>query len=312
MASLVLGHVIPGFGFFLIGLWHLLNHIRLHSLYPKSYISYPWFPTSKLRYFELFLIMGGSTAFLSMEVFISPSRHNPLDPDGSIASNHLRNIEHSNISLNFFVYALFSIILDKIKPPAQYGLTQMLAAIAFGQQLFLFHFHSSDHMGIEGRYHWLLQIVIFVSLFTTLLAIGYPKSFLNSFIRSLSILFQGVWVMVMGIMLWTPEYIPKGCFLKLEAGHEVVRCNDLEALERAKSIVNIQFSWYLVGVTVFGMCIYLTLYNIFPEKAEYQSLKKFEDQEEELGNDDDDDVEAQKRNKVGDSTKASFIPVGQS
>ena len=86
--------------------------------------------------------------------------------------------------------------------------------------------------------------------------------------------------MVMGIMLWTPEYIPKGCFMNLEDGHYVVRCHDLEALARAKSLVNIQFSWYLVGVTVFGMCLYLGLYKVFPGKAEYQSLTKLEDDDD--------------------------------
>ncbi|KAK3034215.1 LOW QUALITY PROTEIN: hypothetical protein RJ639_032795 [Escallonia herrerae] len=61
------GHVGPGFGFFLIGLWHLINHIKLHSLHPNSYRSLPWFPTSKIRYLELFLIMGGSFLSISME-----------------------------------------------------------------------------------------------------------------------------------------------------------------------------------------------------------------------------------------------------
>ncbi|XP_027148092.1 transmembrane protein 45A-like [Coffea eugenioides] len=301
----MVGHVAPGFGFFLIGLWHLINHVRLHSLHPKSYTSLPWFPTSKIRYLEHFLIMGGCLASISMELFIGPHRHQPLDTDGTIPSYHLHNFEHSNISLTFFVYSLFSIILDKIQPPAHYSLTLMLGAIAFGQQFLLFHLHSADHMGVEGQYHWLLQIVIFVSLLTTLLGIGYPKSFLNSFIRSLSILFQGIWLMVMGIMLWTPEYIPKGCFIN-EEGHKVVRCQNHEALERAKSLVNIEFSWYLVGVTIIGMCVYLALYRMFPEIVEYQSLTKFEDQELE-----DDDLEAQKRNKVG-GTKASFLPLGKS
>ncbi|XP_027148829.1 uncharacterized protein LOC113749331 [Coffea eugenioides] len=282
------GHVVHGLAFVLFGIWHLLSHMRYHFLHPKSYTSLPWFPTSKFRYLELFLIMGGSVASISLELFISPSKHQPLDPDGTIPSSHLHNFEHSNISLTFFVYALFAIILDKIQPPAQYGLTQMLGAIAFGQQFLLLHLHSTDHMGLEGQYHGLLQIVILVSFFTTFLSIGYPKSFLNSFIRSFSILFQGIWLMIIGIMLWTPEYIPKGCFIKLQEGHYVVRCHDHEALERAKALVNIQFSWYLTGVTLFGLCLYLVLYKMFLGKVDYQSLTSSED---------DDDIETQKRNK---------------
>ncbi|KAI3450876.1 hypothetical protein Pfo_007541 [Paulownia fortunei] len=306
-----IGHVAPGFGFFIIGLWHLLNHIKLHALHPKSYTSSPWFPTSRIKYLELYLIMAACSMSISMELFIGPDRHQPLDPDGTIPSNHLHNFEHSNISLTFFMYAFFTILLDKLAPPAQHGLTNLLGAVAFGQQLLLFHLHSADHMGVEGQYHWLLQIAIFTSLATTLLGINYPKSFLNSFVRSVSIIFQGVWLMVMGFMLWTPSLIPKGCFINLEEGHKVVRCHGEDALERAKSLVNIQFSWYVIGVTIFAVTFYLTMIKLYPEKVEYQSLPKFVLQDEE--NDDDDDVEAQKKansNKIEEPK--SFLQIGKS
>lgn len=83
--------------------------------------------------------------------------------------------------------------------------------------------------------------------------------------------------MVMGFMLFTPELIPKGCFMNREDGHTVVRCSDAKSLQRAISLVNIQFSWFFVGVVVFAMSFYLVL------------VKWYEN------NDDDDDVESQKR-----------------
>ncbi|XP_009770961.1 uncharacterized protein LOC107797736 [Nicotiana tabacum] len=307
MGSLI-GHVIPGFGFFLIGIWHLLNHIKLHALHPKSYTSLLWFPTQKSRYAELFFIMGGTLASISMELFIGPSKHQPLDSDGTIPSYHLHNFEHANISLTFFVYAVFSIIFDKINIPsttAKYGLTQFLATVAFGQELLLFHLHSTDHTGLEGQYHWLLQIVIFACLATTLLSIPFPNSFLNSFVRSYSIMFQGIWMMVIGIMLWTPGFIPKGCFLNYEDGHKVARCHNNEALERAKSLVNIQFSWYLVGITVFTISLYLLLVKNFRENVEYLSLiNKFEDEDFE-------DVEVQKRKLGSQGEPKMFLEMGK-
>ncbi|KAL0389843.1 UNVERIFIED_CONTAM: hypothetical protein Scaly_0341400 [Sesamum calycinum] len=269
----LIGHVAPGFGFFIFGLWHLFNHIKLHALRPNSYTSSPWFPTSRIKYLELYFIMLLSSISISMELFIGPDRHQPLDPDGTIPSNHLHNFEHSNISLTFFTYALFSIILDKLAPPAQYGLTNLLGAVAFGQQLLIFHLHSADHMGVEGQYHWLLQIAIFTSLATTLLGIHYPKSFLNSFVRSVSIMFQGVWLMVMGFMLWTPSLIPKGCFMNLEE----------------------------------------VMIKLYSEKVElYQSLSKLVLQDEENEEDHIDDVEAQKKgnsNKIGEAK--SFLQIGK-
>ncbi|XP_071712408.1 uncharacterized protein [Rutidosis leptorrhynchoides] len=283
MGTLV-GHVAPGFGFLVIGLWHLLNHIKLHVQNPKTYHSLPWFP-SKIRYLELFLIMVACSMSIAMELFIGPDRHQPLDTDGTIPSNHLHNFEHSLISFTFFVYAIFAIILDKFVPKVQYELTQLLASIAFGQQLLLFHLHSADHMGVEGQYHMLLQVLILISLVTTLMGISYQKSFVVSFIRSISISFQGLWLMVMGFMLWTKNLIPKGCFLNLEEGHHVVRCHDLEALERAKSLVNIQFSWYLICVTIFAMSLYVTMHRIYEGRIEYESLTRY---------DQDQDIEAQK------------------
>ncbi|GKV21749.1 hypothetical protein SLEP1_g31701 [Rubroshorea leprosula] len=303
MGTLV-GHVAPGFAFLLLGLWHLFNHVKLHLLHPNSYTSSPWFPTSKIRYIELFLIMVGSSISISMELFIGPERHQPFDPDGTIPSNHLHNFEHSAISMTFFVYAVFAILLDKTAPKAQYDLTQFLGAVAFAQQLLLFHLHSADHMGVEGQYHLLLQSAIVVCLATTLMGIGMPKSFMVSFVRSLSIVFQGVWLILMGYMLWTPGLISKGCFLHLEEGHQVVRCSSEEALHRAKSLVNLQFSWFLVVISIFAVTFYMVLAKFYGQKVEYSTLTG-----EESLREDSDDVEFHKKSRVGDSQ--SFVQLGK-
>lgn len=172
MGSLV-GHVIPGFAFLALGLWHLFNNIKLFCLHPKTFNSSTWFPISKLRHLELYLIMLSSSASITMELFIGPRRHNPFDSDGTIPSNHLHNFEHSSISMSFLVYAVLALVLDRARPrpAASEGLTMLAAAAAFSQQLLLFHFHSTDHMGVGGQYHLILQVVIFVSLVTTILGI---------------------------------------------------------------------------------------------------------------------------------------------
>ncbi|CAH8388536.1 unnamed protein product [Eruca vesicaria subsp. sativa] len=185
--------------------------------------------------------------------------------------------------MSFLVYAIYAVVLDQPRPRAfSQGLTILAAASAFAQQLFLFHHHSADHMGIEGQYHKLLQLVIFVSLLTTLMGIALPKSFLVSFVRSSSIAFQGVWFILMGYMLWTPSLIPKGCSLHEEEGHQVVRCSSDLALDRAKSLVNIEFSWCLVGITIFVMSLYLILDGVYGENIEYLGLTT-KDQAEEDG-----------------------------
>ncbi|XP_050370152.1 uncharacterized protein LOC126788224 [Argentina anserina] len=295
----LIGHVIPGFGFVLIGLWHLFNHIKLHIQHPNSYTSPIWFPASKFKYLELLLIILGSSASVAMELFVAPEKHQPFDDDGTIPSNHLHNFEHATISMTFLVYASFAIVLDKLAPRARHGLTQILGAIAFGQQLLLFHLHSTDHNGPEGQYHLLLQLVILVSFVTTLMGLGFPRSFLISFVRSLSIFFQGIWLMVMGFMLWTPELISKGCLLNYEEGHKVVRCQSEEAHHRALSLVNLLFSWFVIGIAVFGVAFYLVLVKFYGGKVEYFTLGSDREDEE------DDDVESQKKNNVEGSK--SFV-----
>lgn len=300
MGTLV-GHVAPGFGFLLIGLWHLYNHIKLYTLHPKSYTSPPWFPSPRLRYLEPILIAVGSCISIAMELFIGPQGHQPLDDDLTIPSNHLHNFEHASISLTFLTYAIFAIILDRARrappdPALKHGLTQVVGAVAFGQQLLMFHLHSADHMGVEGQYHLLLQALIVVSLATTLIGIWRPRSFLVSFVRSASIAAQGVWFVVMGYALWTPGLIPKGCFMNSEEGHWVVRCRDKGSLERAKSLVNIEFSWLLVGMVVFSVAFYLVVSRRFVEEEElYVALER------------DEDLEAQK--KLDESE--SFVHMGK-
>ncbi|KAJ0981196.1 hypothetical protein J5N97_009451 [Dioscorea zingiberensis] len=300
MGTLV-GHVAPGFGFLLIGLWHLLNHTKFQALNPNTYTSLPWFPSPKLKHLELILIMLGSTISIAMELFIGPERHQPFDPDGTIPSNHLHNFEHASISLTFFIYAFFAMLFDRVQAKSKDTMTQLLGALAFGQQLLLFHLHSSDHMGVEGQYHWLLQIVIFISLSTTLLSMAFPNSFSVSFVRSASIAFQGVWFIVMGYALWTPEFIAKGCFMNLEEGHRVVRCHDDESLHRAKSLVNIQFSWFTACFAVFLMVFYLIINRKYSESQEYVSLENSSVEE------DDQDLEAQKKLQE----MASFVHMGK-
>ncbi|XP_038678684.1 transmembrane protein 45A-like [Tripterygium wilfordii] len=310
MGTLV-GHVAPGLGFFLLGLWHLFNQIKIHSRRPNTYNSTPWFPTSKIRYIELYFIMTGSSISVAMELFVAPKKHQPLDTDGTIPSSHLHNFEHSLISMTFFVYATFAIILDKISPKtAKHGLTQLIAVIAFAQEILLFHLHSTDHMGLEGQYHWLLQLVIFVSLSTTILGIGLPKSFLVGFVRSFSILFQGVWFIVLGFTLYTPAFIPKGCYLYHKDGRILVACHTQEALHRAKSLVNIQFSSYLILSTILCMSFYLILIRIYRKRVihdvHYPLLTKGEEEEEEE-EDLDDDVEFQKPSTLGHSKNFIFM-----
>ncbi|KAG0446738.1 hypothetical protein HPP92_028679 [Vanilla planifolia] len=294
MGTLV-GHVAHGVGFVLIGLWHLYNNIKLHSLHPKGYRSLIWFAAPKLRQLELLVIASGSCVSITMELFVGPDRHQPLDSDFTIPSNHLQNFDHAFMSLTFLLYATFAAALDRANTarPAAEPLTILAASTAFAQELLLFHLHSSDHIGVEGQYHWLLQLVIAVSLATTLMGIGHPRSFAVAFVRSLTIAFQGIWLIIMGYALYMPSLMSKGCFMNPENGHMVVRCRSQEALHRAKALVNFEFCWLLVAVLAASLLFYLLLSRRYTEEAEYASIVKLVDDDVE-----DLDVEANMRSFV--------------
>lgn len=265
------GHVSLGLVFFIIGLWHLFNNLKNHAT-QKTYRSLAWFPISFIKYLELYLILLGCTIFIFMEV-----GHSKIIHDGAIRSSQLNHIEHSSIAVTFFLHAVFSILLDKTQPKpipklktkrepkSHIDMGHFTGALAFAQELLLFHLHSTDHVDLESQYHWLLQQVIFVCLITTLLSIWVPKSFMVSYIRSLGVIFQGLWLIVMGFMLWTPGWAPKGCSLSKDdhGRSDIIKCGDERSLDRGKALVNILFSWFLIGIMAFGVISYLVVNKVY-------------------------------------------------
>ncbi|KAE9462325.1 hypothetical protein C3L33_05778, partial [Rhododendron williamsianum] len=191
--------------------------------------------------------MGGSTVFIALELFITPRRHQPLDTDFTIPSNHLHNFEHSSWPSPSLPTPLSPSFLTEWplkKPDIPSPNSSEPSPLA----------SSSSSSTTTRPTTWgskanttFYSNLCLIALITTLMGCGYPKSFLISFVRSMSILFIGVWLTVIGFMLWTPELIPKGCFMKLEEGRRVVR--------------------------------------IYGEKVEYQTLSKKESEEDEEGED---------------------------
>ena len=280
MGTLV-GHVAPGAGFLIIGLWQLVNHVNLYCQSPKSYNPPVWFPAPKVRHLELYVMIIGSWTSILMELFIGPSHHHPLDPvDMTIPSNHLHNFEHATISFSIFTYAAFALYLDRTGLKSTKSISLILGSMAFAIEFLLFYLHSTDHVGVEWQYHWLLILAISVSLITTIMGIGYPRSFAVAFIRSVSVVFQGIWFNVLGIFLYTPRFIPKGCSLQWDDGRIVVPCEDHLSLHRAVALVNLQYIWTLIVVVGSSVWFYVCVARIYRKVQEYESLEEKDDVED--------------------------------
>ncbi|CAN6167133.1 unnamed protein product [Urochloa humidicola] len=294
-----IGHILPGAGFLVVGLWHLFNHMRLFSLQPNSYVAPVWFPAPGVRHLELILVIAGSAVEFAMEMFIDHSTFLPFDADGSIPSDRLHNHEHAIICLALLIYASTALHLDRVGAPRRGAISLLLVAAVFAQELLVFHFHSTgDRAGVEGHFHWLLQLVVAACLATALLGVAYPRSFAVSLVRSACVAFHGVWLMVIGAMVWVPSRVPRGCSLVQEDGRDTVRCHSEASLHRAKALANLQFGWYLSFMTVFVVALYLYVCKRYPAEVAYVRVAEAGEEDEQL-----------QERKCGDGGAHGFRPL---
>ncbi|KAI3695561.1 hypothetical protein L1987_78558 [Smallanthus sonchifolius] len=253
------GHLVPGSALALLGLWHIINTVQAYHLKgPKHFRSCFWHsltsPFSKLAYMELVLIISFSIFSIVMQV---------LDYPLFSFAFKLNNYEHATMFLHLMIYAGFTLVTAIMhKSDILFEVSGVLAASVFGQELFLLHCHSADHVGLEGHYHWLMQLIVFVSLVSALSTTKCSSSFPSSLVLSISVVFQGLWFINMGFMLWVPEFVPKGCTIRLGHGgdsdmHGAVMCGTHKAGLRARALANLQFSWILAGIMIFVGCICL-------------------------------------------------------
>ncbi|KAJ3677072.1 hypothetical protein LUZ60_002796 [Juncus effusus] len=250
-----IGHFIPGLFFTFLGFWHTINTIKCYKLKgPSHFISTTWFPLPSknpyLKHLELYLLLSFSLIVIILQLLNHP--FNPL------------NYEHATMYLHVAIYALVALVTD-VSPScnSNSGFVTALVSSVFAQELFLLHFHSADHVGLEGHYHWLLQVIVTVSVLSTFLSGISSNSFSASMVRSGCLILQGWWFMVMGFSLWVPSMLPRGCHV----AEGEVGCES-EELKRAVAMANLEFSWGVAGVWILMAFLYVRL----DWKMEYRQL----------------------------------------
>eukprot|EP00271_Cylindrocystis_brebissonii_P012858 TRINITY_DN32372_c0_g1_i1.p1 TRINITY_DN32372_c0_g1~~TRINITY_DN32372_c0_g1_i1.p1 ORF type:complete len:339 (-),score=31.78 TRINITY_DN32372_c0_g1_i1:1260-2276(-) len=249
-----IGHILPGVFFSGIGLWHLLNIIRKFVSNPGGFHTRAWFPT-KLpggwKYVELYLIILGSCISISSELIFWQPTHQPFGEHWEIPIYNMAQFEHASMSLFFLIFGITALCSELIER-LPFGLLHLVASIAFTQEFLLFYFHSGDHMGIEGHYHWLLRLPIAAILFCGAAEIGFPKSFFLPFVRSIALILQGLWFTQTAFSIWVPSCVAMHCKM---AGW-TVECEDDSWTHRAKALANLQFAWYLAATLVATLILF--------------------------------------------------------
>ncbi|XP_073026166.1 uncharacterized protein [Primulina eburnea] len=255
-----LGHLVPGLALVSLGLWHTINAILVYYLKgsTKFRIQF-WYPLKspwhKLERIELIIVMSFSILAILIQIFDLQSLH---------FSFKLDNIEHSTMFLHLLIFEGFTLLSEMNNlSEMMLGVSGILVASVFGTELFLLHFHSADHIGLEGHYHWLMQLIVCISFFASLSAITFPTSFPTALILSVSVVFQGFWFINMGLILWVPKFIPQGCSMESLDPingiiHGAVVCETNLADLRARALANLQFCWIFAAILIFkaSICIY--------------------------------------------------------
>ncbi|XP_004248750.1 uncharacterized protein [Solanum lycopersicum] len=272
-----LGHLVPGLALALLGFWHTISTIRANyhngTTKFKSRFWYPFkatpFPT--LQHIDLILVLSFSLFCIVIQFIDLPSLHLSLK---------LHNIEHATMFLHLTVFAGFTLLAEISNlHEILHGILGILAMSIFGQELFLLHYHSTDHVGLEGHYHWLLQLVVCIALISAVVVTCFPSCFPAALVLSISVIFQGVWFMNMGFSLWFPHFVPQGCVMQSSEGpenssvHGAIMCQTDEADTRARAMANLQFSWVIAAILILVSGISLMFAK---NRADRTLLSKYE------------------------------------
>ncbi|XP_055808045.1 uncharacterized protein LOC129876594 [Solanum dulcamara] len=270
-----LGHLVPGLALALLGFWHTISTIRANyqngTTKFRSRFWYPFkSPLPTLHHIDLILVLSFSLFCIVIQFIDFPSLH---------LSFKLHNIEHATMFLHLTVYAGFTLLAEISNlHEILHGILGILATSIFGQELFLLHYHSTDHVGLEGHYHWLLQLVVCIALMSALVVTCFPYCFPAALVLSISVIFQGVWFINMGFNLWFPHFVPQGCVMQSSEDHEssvhgAIMCQTDEADIRARAMANLQFSWVIAAILILVAGISLMFAR---NRADTTLLSKYE------------------------------------
>ncbi|KAM1482518.1 hypothetical protein ACFXTO_034820 [Malus domestica] len=121
------------------------------------------------------------------------------------------------------------------------GRAQMLFSALKDKGVELDSYTYADHVGLEGHYHWLLQLIVFASVMAAVTATCFRTNLPAALVLSISVVFQGCWFMNMGFMLRVSRFAPKGCAVHFVEGNGdsmlgAVTCGTSKCIPREVSI----------------------------------------------------------------------------
>ncbi|GAB4857942.1 hypothetical protein Ancab_015847 [Ancistrocladus abbreviatus] len=232
------GHVIPGSLFLIVGIWHMWCSLYRYVVNPKGFRVRVWNPVpgfdGRLKYLELYVVVVG--AFIDLCIELLYATHLKFFVNGVLNPSHLNNFEHSGMLIMFFVFGLVTLLSEKTSfLPLPQGALCLIAAAAFCAEYVLFYFHSTNHKGLEGYYHFILVLLIGLCILTSIAGALLPTSFPLDLSSGIAVTLQGLWFYQTAFTLYGPM-MPNGCQLK---GDDIV-CHSGDSLVRGELLANCQ------------------------------------------------------------------------
>lgn len=166
----------------------------------------------------------------------------------------------NNTNLIVF-YAFFSVL------PLPDGVLCLIAATAFSSEYLLFYFHSTNHKGLEGYYHYILVLLIGLCVLTSVAGALVPSSFPLDLSNSIAITLQGLWFYQTAFTLYGPM-MPNGCQLK---GDDIV-CHSADSQIRGELFANFQLFSMVVGIFVLISVSYSFIDSRYSSSIQVSSL----------------------------------------
>lgn len=242
------GHVVPGTLFLVVGLWHMWCSVYRYVTNPKEFRIRVWNPVpgfdGRLKYLELYMVVIGAFIDLCIELVYAP--HLKYFVDGVLNPSHMNNFEHSGMLIMFFIFGLIALISVKTSLlPLPEGALCLVAATAFSSEYLLFYFHSTNHKGLEGYYHYILVLLIGMCVVSSVAGTLVPSSFPLDLSNSIAITLQGLWFYQTAFTLYGPM-MPNGCQLE---GDDII-CHSAESQTRGELLANFQLFSMVAGVFV--------------------------------------------------------------
>lgn len=249
------GHVLPGSLFLLVGLWHLVGCISKYVARPRNFRGRVWHAvgSGRFKHLEIYVVVVGALTDMCIEFFYST--HRRFIVDGGLNTKHLNDFEHAAMLLMFFIFGVTTLVKETTGAlPLPEGGLNVVAAMAFAAEFLLFHFHSTSHAGLEGRYHEILVILIGLCILGALLGALFPRSFPIDLGSSVALTMQGAWFYQTAFSLYG-SMVPAGC------RHEStgIECDSSDSEERGQTLANVQLALHMSSIlilvaVVYGVC----------------------------------------------------------